>query len=544
MAKNVRTIPATLALHTAAPLSAQKKRRVAGYARVSTGNEDQQNSYEAQVDYYTNYIKSRADWEFVSVYTDDGVSGTSTAKRKGFQQMIADALAGRIDLIVTKSVSRFARNTVDSLSNIRALKEHGTEVFFEKENIWTFDSKGELLISIMSSLSQEESRSISLNVTWGHRKRMADGKVAVPYGRFLGYDKGETGTLEVNEEQAVIVRRIYSMFLQGMTPYGIAKALTAEGIKSPGGKDVWGGTTVRHILMNEKYRGDALLQKTYTTDYLTKKKKVNEGEIPQYYVENNHTAIIDPAVHEQVQKEIERRNGAHSGVRIFSGKIRCAECGSWFGSKVWHSNDKYRRVIWQCNHKFSKGDGGKDVGGDCCERHDRDTGKSSGKKCSTPHLTEEQIKTAFLTAVNEVLNGRKKAIAAFEAAKSTAFDTTALEIEVASLETEMQVISEKMQALIRENATVALDQEEYQKKFQAMSDRFDQAKALKMETEKQISDKKARLGEVEEYMKVLKKLDGRVEEFNPELWCGLLDYVIVGENKMVFAFRDGTQVEE
>ena len=287
----------------------------------------------------------------------------------------------------------------------------------------------------------------------------------------------------------------------------------------------------------------------YTTDYLTKKKKVNEGEIPQYYVENNHTAIIDPAVHEQVQREIERRNGTHSGVRIFSGKIRCAECGSWFGSKVWHSNDKYRRVIWQCNHKFSKGACCEDTGGardtveGCCERYDRDTGKSSGKKCSTPHLTEEQIKTAFLTAVNKVLNGRKKAIAAIEATKSAVFDTTALEIEAASLETEMKVISEKMQALIRENATIALDQEEYQKKFQAMSDRFDQAKEQKAKTEKQIADKKSRLGEVEEYMRLLKKQDGRVEEFNPELWCGLLDYVTVGENMMVFTFRDGTEVE-
>ena len=180
---------------------------------------------------------------------------------------------------------------------------------------------------------------------------------------------------------------------------------------------------------------------------------------------------------------------------------------------------------------------------DCCERYDRDTGKNSGKKCSTPHLTEEQIKTVFLSAVNEVLNGRKKSIAAFEAAKSTVFDTTALEIELASLETEMQVISEKMQALIRENATIALDQEEYQKKFQAMSDRFDQAKAKKTETEKQIADKKARLGEIEEYMRLLKKQDVRVEEFNPELWCGLLDYVTDGENNMVFTFRDGTEVE-
>ena len=256
MAKNVTTIPATLNRFTANPISSRKKRRVAGYARVSTDMEDQQTSYAAQCDYYTNYIQSREDWEFVKLYSDEGISATSTRHRDGFNQMVEDALAGRIDLIITKSVSRFARNTVDSLSTIRKLKENGCECYFEKENIWTFDSKGELLITIMSSLAQEESRSISENCTWGMRKRFADGKVSVPFGRFLGYDRGEDGNLVINEEQAEIVRKIYGFFLQGHSPYKIAKMLTEEGIPTPGGKKVWGKAVVESILTNEKYKGD------------------------------------------------------------------------------------------------------------------------------------------------------------------------------------------------------------------------------------------------------------------------------------------------
>lgn len=248
--KNVTTIPATISRFTAAPINTRTKRRVAGYARVSTDMEDQQTSYAAQCDYYTNYIKSREDWEFVALYSDEGISATSTKYRDGFKQMIDDALAGKIDLIITKSVSRFARNTVDSLSTIRKLKESGVEVYFEKENIWTFDSKGELLITIMSSLAQEESRSISENCTWGVRKRFADGKVSVPFGRFLGYDRGEDGNLVINEEQAKVVRRIYGLFLQGKSPYVIAKQLTEEGIPTPGGKKVWGKAVVQSILTN------------------------------------------------------------------------------------------------------------------------------------------------------------------------------------------------------------------------------------------------------------------------------------------------------
>ncbi len=332
------------------------------------------------------YIKKHGEWEFVKVYTDEGISATNTKHRNGFNQMIKDALDGKIDLIITKSVSRFARNTVDSLSTIRKLKEKNVECFFEKEGIWTFDGKGELLISIMSSLAQEESRSISENVTWGHRKRMQDGKVSLPYSSFLGYKKGEDGLPEIVPEEAEIIRFIYRSFLEGMTTYSIAKNLMNRGVLSPSGKEKWYASTVESILTNEKYKGSALLQKSFTTDFLTKKKKINEGEVPQYYIDESHEAIISPEDFEQVQLEMARRKKLgkqYSGNSLFAAKIVCADCGCFFGSKVWHSTSKYRRVIWQCNNKF-KGE----------------------HFCTTPHLYESEIQQKFLNAFSRYFEQR------------------------------------------------------------------------------------------------------------------------------------------
>jgi len=288
------------------------------------------------VDYYTRHIKSNPDWHFVDIYTDQGISATSTKKREGFNRMITDALGGKIDLIITKSVSRFARNTVDSLTTVRQLKEKGVEVYFEKENIYTLDSKGELMISILSSLAQEESRSISTNVTWGQRKRFADGKVSMPYKNFLGYEKGEDGIPKIVEKEAQIVRQIYKLFLKGNTPSGIAKKLTEEKIPTPGRKVKWQSSTVESILKNEKYRGDAILQKEYTVDFLTKKKKINEGEVPQYYVENSHPAIISPETFELVQEEFRRRREAGrytSAINCFASRIVCGGCGGFLRKK-------------------------------------------------------------------------------------------------------------------------------------------------------------------------------------------------------------------
>ena len=284
--KVIKTIPATRDRYTATPIQTETKRRVAAYARVSTDDEEQQTSYEHQVTHYTQYIQEHEGWLFAGMFTDEGITGTSTKHRDGFNAMINAAMAGKIDLILTKSVSRFARNTVDTLTTVRKLKAAGVEVYFEKENIFTLDSKGELLITIMSSLAQEESRSISENVTWGMRKRFAEGKPIIPYGAFLGYRKGPDGMPEIDPEQAETVRYIYRAFLEGKAPSYIARDLTARGILTPGGKTTWRANTVMSILTNEKYKGDALLQKTFCTDFLTKAYKVNEGEVPQYYVEH------------------------------------------------------------------------------------------------------------------------------------------------------------------------------------------------------------------------------------------------------------------
>ncbi|MFA5638418.1 MAG: recombinase family protein [Anaerovoracaceae bacterium] len=521
--KAITVIPATISRFTANPLNDLRKRRVAGYARVSTDNEEQLTSYEAQVDYYTNYINGRDDWEFAGLYTDEGISATNTKKREGFNRMVADALAGKIDLIVTKSVSRFARNTVDSLTTVRSLKEKGIEVYFEKENIWTLDSKGELLITIMSSLAQEESRSISENVTWGQRKRFSDGKVCVPYSRFLGYDKGEEGVLKINEEEAVTIRLIYRMFLDGYSPHAIAKHMTSVGILSPGGKEKWNPGNIRSILSNEKYKGDALLQKSYTVDFLTKKKKMNEGEIPQYYVENAHKAIIEPVVFEMVQQELSRRKpGAnrHSGIGPFSSRIKCGECGSWYGSKVWHSNSKYRRTIYQCNNKF-KGD----------------------EKCKTPHLDEESIKQLFVSAVNKLLADKDEIIANFTLMKQALFDTTTLEAECIELQSEMAVVAEMMQKYIEENARVALDQAKYQERYNGMVERFDKAKARFEEVSEHLSVKKAKGEMLEAFIAELGKQDSLITEFDERIWYSLVDFATVySDDDIRCTFKDGTEI--
>ncbi|MDE7362134.1 MAG: recombinase family protein, partial [Oscillospiraceae bacterium] len=380
MAIQVTAIPATVNRFTADPIETAKRRRAAAYARVSTDHEDQLTSYEAQVEYYTEYISGDPELEFVGIYTDEGISGTSTTRREGFKQMIADALDGKIDLIITKSVSRFARNTVDSLTAIRQLKEHGVECYFEKENIRTFDSKGELLLTIMASLAQEESRSISENCVWGQRRRFADGKVTVPFKRFLGYDRGPDGGLVVNEKEAEIVREIYRLFLSGVSPHTIAKQFTERKIPSPGGQIKWYKGTVTSILSNEKYKGDALLQKVYTTDYLTKRKKVNEGEVPQYYVEGSHEAIISAEDFARARAELDRRRkvGKPRSDDIYTSRLVCGECGKQYGFKVWCSTNRYRRVIRLC-----PGDG--------------------ERKCSTPHLVEEEIRLVFVRAVNGLI---------------------------------------------------------------------------------------------------------------------------------------------
>jgi len=364
-----------------------QKRRVAAYARVSTRSEEQLLSVEAQKDYYPKYIASHLNWEFVALYVDEGISGTSSSRRPDFNRMIRDALDGKIDLIITKSISRFARNTVDTLTTIRQLKDSGVEVFFEKEQIFTFDSKGEFMLTLLSSMAQEESRSLSENVKWGRRKRMADGKYSLPYGQFLGYKRGAGGKPEIVEAEATTIRQIYRMYLEGRTPSNIAAILTAQGIASPAGCSQWLTNTVISILTNEKYHGSALLQKTYTEDYLTKKRRKNSGELPQYFIEDDHEPIISRAVFDEVQRKMNapRTIADNPSHNAFANKLICGDCGGRYGRKIvgsYRNNKKHRSAVWKCNDRYTQ-----------------------SKTCLSPHLYEEVVVHAFHEAVLSKING-------------------------------------------------------------------------------------------------------------------------------------------
>ncbi|MBR3122402.1 recombinase family protein [Candidatus Saccharibacteria bacterium] len=355
------------------------KKNVAAYARVSTELDEQQNSYAAQVSYYTDYINNRSDWNLVEVYADEGITGTNTKKRVGFKRMIEDARNGKIDLILTKSISRFARNTVDTLTTVRELKKLGVEVWFEKENIHTMDPQGEIVLTVMSSLAQEESRSISANVTWGVRKRMSEGQVRFAFNRFLGYRKGPDGRPEIVPEEAETVRGIYQWFLDGMRPQEIKDKLESMHIKSPTGKDKWYNSTILSILSNEKYKGDALLQKTITVDFLSKKVKKNEGELGQFYIEGSHPAIIEPDVFDLVQHELAVRKEQNLRLRskhVLAGKIICGDCHDYYGHKVYRYKNGFHYDAWSCNTKY------KDRG-----------------ECSSPNIKQAEIEASFVNAL-------------------------------------------------------------------------------------------------------------------------------------------------
>jgi len=364
---------------------------------VSTDQEEQLLSYENQVNYYTAYINENPLYEYAGTYADEGISATNTKKRDEFNCMIADCRTGKIDMIITKSISRFARNTLDCLNYVRELKELGIGIIFEKENINTLDAKGEVLLTILSSLAQDESRSISENSTWGIRRRFETGKHKMSTKRFLGYDTDEDGKLVVNPAQAKIVKRLYDEFLSGKTVDYIKRIFEREGIKNWDGSTKWQSTTLQSMLENEKYKGDAILQKSYTADFLTKKRVVNNGEIQKFYVEEDHEAIIGSKIWECVQLEIKRRkkyleeHGTNSyshrtESNPFASKVVCGNCNKVFARKGWRSSTGVDRKVWQCSDRYKV----KGIMG-----------------CSNRHVDEETLKKAYMMAWNDLIESRK-----------------------------------------------------------------------------------------------------------------------------------------
>lgn len=498
--------------------------RVAVYARVSTDMEEQASSFEAQKDYYEKKVRENKDWTLVGIYADEGKTGTSYINRTEFLRMMEDCRLGKIDMILTKSVSRFARNTVDALKKIRELKARNIGVFFERENIWTLDAKGEFLITLLTSLAQEESRSISENTTWGKRKAFADGRYSVAYTRFLGYDRGaKKGGFVINEGQARIVRLIYRMYLQGYSPYRISEFLTRWEVRTPTGSGKWHSSSVISILQNEKYKGDALLQKCFTKDFLTHKRVQNNGEVPQYYVENHHEGIVTAEQFEQVQLEMQRRLSikGYSAKGEFSSIIRCGDCGGWYGSKVWHSNDKYRRIVFQCNHKYSK-----------------------KYRCKTPHLYEEQLEEMFIKAANTLFGNKDEILANVKDMMLMVCGIEAMTKEVEECIDEMNSLSDKMQAAIAENSRTALNQDDYDRRYKAYAEKYETLKDRYLELNEEIERRKAKKHQFTLFIEGLEKQDGLLTEFDRDIWNSLLEEILVkAKDDVTFVFRGGYEVK-
>lgn len=393
----IRVIPAKAKYNIDFESAIPTKLKVCAYCRVSTDKEEQLTSYEAQVGFYSNYIASKPEWEYVGIYADQGITGTSTKHRTEFNRMITDCKAGLVDMVITKSVSRFARNTVDCLNYIRLLKELGIRVFFEKENIDTLDSKGEFLITLLGSLAEEESRSISTNIRWSVQKRFEQGKVIINHTNFLGYTKDEDKNLVIVPEEAKIIRKIYSDLLDGYTIAQISSELEASGILTATGNSKWHSSTVLSILTNEKYMGDCLLQKTYQPDFLNKKRVKNTGQAKQYYVENSHEGIVSKETFNAVQEELKRRknlrgysdtgNGKYSSCYPFSGKLVCACCGSKF-RRFYQNSRGNKKAVWVCiNHQ-----------------------RNGSDNCQMTPIRETDLELAFVRALNRLCGDKSSCL--------------------------------------------------------------------------------------------------------------------------------------
>ena len=504
------------------PSCSIRQKRVAAYARVSTDQDAQQSSYEAQITYYTDYINSKPEWTFVSIYSDEGISGTSFKKRDGFNRMVEDAMNGKIDLILTKSISRFARNTVDSLSVTRKLKAKGVEVFFEKENISSMDPQAELIFTIMSSVAQEESRSISENVRWGKRRSMEAGNVSIPYSSFLGYEKGPDGLPQIVPEEAELVRYIFRLYLEGNTFKAIADRLTSEGYKTPRNAQCWHPKTVSSILTNEKYKGDARLQKTYVVDFLTKEVRVNHGEVKQWYVKDSHDAIVSPETFELVQREIQRRTARKGRFydSPFTNKIICGACGGYYGHRVWHSNESYRKNVWICNDKYR----GETI-------------------CRVPRLTDQEIETLFLIALNRLPFKSPEYVDTYEQEFLPLIgDTGDLEEKLALLTDQSNEIIAQIEAMVADNAKRQQDQDVFTAKYGQLKADLEQKQAMVADVKQQISDALARKESARIFLEGIRNVYPINNGFDIPTWHALVEYAKVMPDKtVVFHFRNGLE---
>lgn len=505
-----------------------QRMKVAAYCRVSTDNDEQLNSYEAQIKYYTEAISKNPKWIFSGIYADEGITGTQVNKRKNFLRLMHDCEKGKVDYILTKSISRFARNTVDSLSWVRKLRAMGIGVYFEEQAIDSLKAENEMLIGLFSVIAQSESENISGNVKWGIRHRMQEGKFATNFECF-GYIRGENGTPKINDEQAPTVRLIYNSFLDGNSVNQIKQMLEEKQIKTFRGKSRWENAVIRDMLTNEKYVGDLMLQKTFSVDCISKKKKKNRGELAKYLISNNHPAIIDRDTYNAVQVEIARRSskskksskaitelGKYSGKYVLSEILICEKCGSHYRRTSKSKNGK-RQIIWRCLNRIENGE----------------------ESCNAPGLEESKLHAAICRCLNKMFTDKDGAMELLKSNLSYVEAGDGNSLNAYAIENEIRVLTEKAD----ENISMAYKTTGDKERFLSLTKSIYKKIAVLREqleiVKQQLNEQETIKTEVERLFSVFQNEDLKFDEFDEITIRRLVECIRVSEDRNITVILKG-----
>ena len=514
----------------------QRQLRVAAYCRVSTKEEDQLNSYEAQKSYYTDKIMENKSWTMADIFADEGITGTSAKKRADFMRMMKWCKQGKIDLILTKSVSRFARNTVDCLNYVRMLKAQGIAVYFEKENINSMDESTELMLTMMGAFAQAESESISGNIQAGKRYAMQRGEVTIHYHNLYAYEKGLDGKPRVIPEQAEIVREIYQKYLRGDSLNMIRKDLEERHIPNARGGATWTHTAVRGILSNEKYVGDVLMQKTFRQDCISHKAIRNTGQRPMYLVQNNHEAIIDRKTYDAVQTELARRNALKGNTQkstpsgrssympmyALSERVFCGECGTRYRRCTWVNKGK-KHIVWRCVSRI-------DYGKKYC--HD------------SPAVDEQQLQQAILRAINSIMSEKPALVRQVtENLQVVIHHTRRGELSIAEIDHQLETLAQEFDAAF---ATVASgNSTDYMERFRTILSQQAELKAKRVELERQQAEDAELNSHIEEAADIMGQAGTAITEWDEYQIRALVESVrILSKDEILVRLKSGIEVTE
>ena len=518
--------------------ASKRQLRVAAYCRVSTDDEEQLTSYEAQKNYYTDKIMTNKEWTMAGIFADEGITGTSARKRPEFLRMIRQCKQGKIDIVLTKSISRFARNTVDCLNYVRALKELGIAVIFEKENMNTLEIDSEILITMLGAFAQSESESISANVRWGIRQAMKEGKATIQYKYLYGYRKGDDGKPEIIPNQAEVVRKIYDLFLSGTPVRGIQEYLNENAVPNINDEPKWARSAIDSILTNEKYCGDVLLQKTYIDDCINKKVKKNTGQLPMYLVQNHHEGIISRETFDASQAELARRSAGkspskknaptgrsrYSSKYALSDRLYCGECGTRYQRCTWRNRDGSKRIVWRCVSRV-------DYGNKYC--HD------------SPTLDEEPLHRAILAAINSAVKDKDSIIYNLKSAMEKELAPVAgQQLSLSEIDSQLERLNTEFSKVLAE-ASESGDQAVYSDKFREIMQKQTALKAQRNEIQRMLAESGKAADHIDQCRQAAEVMPVAITEWDEALIRQVVESVTVETGGgIVVALKSGASIHQ